>query len=115
MPKTWKFDREFARVPARMKATIKTPGKEISSCPVHDVGFGGLYVDHCLDENAECMIEISFSDFPEVVPVEAAGRVVRVDPDRGSAIMFTEMPLELFDRLDEFMLMQGSDRAADGD
>ncbi len=115
MPKTWKYDRAFARVPARMTATIKTSSKEISSCPVHDVGFGGLYVDHCLDENAACMIEIRFAEFPEVAPVRAEGRVVRVDPDRGSAIMFTEMPLELFDRLDEFMLMQGSDGHADGD
>lgn len=104
-----KHTREFARVPAQMTARIKTPSREIALCPVHDVGFGGLYIDHCLTPDEECTIVISFADFPEVTPVEAEGRVVRVDAERGSAIMFTEMPLELFDRLDELMLRQGAE------
>ncbi len=101
-----KHIREFARVPAQMTARVKTPSREVTMCPVHDVGFGGLYIDHCLEEGEDCTIVISFADFPNVAPVEAAGRVVRVDPDRGTAIMFTEMPLELFDRLDQLLLMQ---------
>ena len=109
MPKTWRHTREFARVPARMTARIKTPARDVPQCPVIDVGFGGLYVDHCLDEDEECNIVISFADFPEVTPVEALGRVVRVDPERGTAIMFTEMPLELFDRLDQLMLLKGAE------
>ena len=109
MPKTWKHAREFARVPAHMTARIKTPDREVPLCPVHDAGFGGLYIDHCLVEGEECTIQIRFDDFPEVPPVEAHGRVVRVDPERGTAIMFTEMPLELFDRLDQLMLMQGAE------
>ncbi len=109
MAEDWKHTREFARVPARMTARIKTPAHDVPRCPVIDVGFGGLYIDHCLAEDEECNIVISVADFRDVAAVEALGRVVRVDPDRGTAIMFTEMPLELFDRLDQLMLLESAE------
>jgi hypothetical protein len=71
---------------------------------VRDVGLGGIFVvDDCQELPDPGRMEITLDAFPEGPRIQAAGRIVRVEPGRGLAIQFTDMPLESFDQLDRLV------------
>jgi hypothetical protein len=50
-------------------------------------------------------MDITLDPFPNGPQIKVSGRVVRVDPGRGIAIEFTDMPLESFDHLDRLVAL----------
>ncbi len=113
MAPTFSQSREFVRVQTPMTAKISNADRGVLSCPVRDLGLGGIFVeaDDCLRAGDACAMEIGLNDSPDGPRVEAYGMVVRVEPGRGTAIEFTGMSEESFDHLDRLMLLNsaGSD------
>ena len=98
------------RVRVAMTAKIANPDRGVLSCPVRDLGLGGVYVeaDDCLRTGDICTMEISLDAIQEGPKVEAHGRVVRIEPGRGTAIEFTGMSSESFDHLDRLVFLNVS-------
>ena len=90
---------------ARITARMSVPDRAVRVCPVRDVGLGGVYVaaDGFLRRGDACALELCLSASPKSPKVEVSGRVVRVEPGRGTAIEFTQMSLESFDHLDRLV------------
>jgi len=90
-----------------MTAKISNPDRGVLSCPVRDIGLGGIFVeaDDCLREGDACAMVISLDDTPDGPEVEAYGQVVRVEDGQGTAIEFTGMSPEAFDHLDRLMVL----------
>lgn len=105
MAPTFSKSREFARLRTPMTAKISNPDRGVLTCPVRDLGLGGIFVeaDDCLRAGDACAMEIGLDDSPDGPKVEAYGRVVRVEAGRGTAIEFTGMSPESFDHLDRLM------------
>ncbi len=99
--------REFERVRIPMTAKISNPDRGVLSCPVRDLGLGGIFVeaDDCLRSGDVCAMEISLDYNPDGPRLEAYGRVVRLEAGRGTAIEFTGMTPEAFDLLDRLMAL----------
>ncbi len=102
MAPTFSQSREFTRIRMRMTARVSAPDRAVRLCPVRDVGLGGIYVetDDCLRTGEICAMQLILSPSPSGPQLQATGRVVRVEPGRGTAIEFTTMSLESFDYLD---------------
>jgi hypothetical protein len=90
---------------ARMSSTDRT----LRSCRVRDIGLGGLYVeDDHLAMGDTWSVKLLPAGDRRASALEAWGRVVRVEPGQGTALEFTEMTLESFDRLDRLVDQNGS-------
>ncbi len=107
MSPTFSKSREFERARVAMTAKISNAGRGVLSCPVRDLGLGGIFVvaDDCLREGDNCAMEIGLDDDPEGPRLEAYGRVVRIEAGEGTAIEFSGMSPEAFDHLDRLMLI----------
>ncbi len=107
MAPTFSKSREFERVRVPMTAKISNPDRGVLSCPVRDLGLGGIFVeaDDCLRSGDVCAMEISLDYNPEGPRLEAYGQVVRLETGRGTAIEFTGMSAEAFDHLDRLMVL----------
>lgn len=88
-----------------MTARVVLPGRPVQICPVRDLGLGGLYVESAgwLRLGQTCTVELRLSAAPESPEIPACGRVVRVEPGEGTAVQFTELSIESFDRLDHIV------------
>ncbi len=88
-----------------MTARMSIPDRPVHVCPVRDVGLGGVYVqaDGWLRAGQICALEFKLNALPESPMIEACGRVVRVETGGGTAIQFTQLSLEAFDRLDRIV------------
>ena len=98
------------RVRMAMTAKIANPDRGVLSCPVRDLGLGGVYVeaDDCLRAGDICTMQISLDAIQDGPRVEAHGRVVRIETGRGTAIEFTGMSSESFDHLDRLVFFNAS-------
>jgi hypothetical protein len=78
---------------------------------VRDVGLGGVYVVGYgfLRRGDACALELRLSASPKSPKLEVSGRVVRVEPGRGTAIEFTQMSLASFDHLDRLVATHAPD------
>jgi len=105
MAPTYLQSREFTRIRMRMTARMSAADRAARLCPVRDIGLGGIYVetDDCLRTGEICAMELILSPSPASPQLRATGRVVRVEPGRGTAIEFTTMSLESFDYLDRHL------------
>ena len=112
MAQTFSHPREYTRVRARLTARIFNQERGEFTCPVRDLGFGGVFVEaaDCLRADDTCKVEISLDSSTDGPKVEASGRVARVEPGRGLAITFTEMTLDSFDHLDRLVFFGASNR-----
>lgn len=107
MAPTYSQSREFERVRIPMTAKISNPDRGVLSCPVRDLGLGGIFVevDDCLRSGDVCAMEICLDYNPDGPKLETYGRVVRLETGRGTAIEFTSMSPEAFDHLDRLMIL----------
>lgn len=107
MAPTYSQSREFERVRIPMTAKISNPDRGVLSCPVRDLGLGGIFVevDDCLRSGDVCAMEICLDYNPDGPKLETYGRVVRLETGRGTAIEFTGMSPEAFDHLDRLMIL----------
>ncbi len=107
MAPTFSQSREFERVRIPMTAKISNPDRGVLSCPVRDLGLGGIFVeaDDCLRAGDVCAMEICLDYNPDGPKLETYGRVVRVETGRGTAVEFTGMSPEAFDHLDRLMIL----------
>jgi hypothetical protein len=102
-------ERDFDRVRAPLRARVRAAGRVVHFRPVRDIGLGGVCIQGAewLRPGDACDLELD----PEGDEtgedgwrILATGRVVRVQPGYGTAIEFTEMNLESFDRLDQLVV-----------
>ncbi len=107
MSPTFSKSREFERARIAMTAKISNADRGVLSCPVRDLGLGGIFVaaDDCLRGGDACAMEISLDGDPEGPRVETYGRVVRIEAGEGTAIECTGMSSEAIDHLDRLMLL----------
>ncbi len=107
MAPTFSKSREFERVRIPMTAKISNPDRGVLSCPVRDLGLGGIFVeaDDCLRSGDVCAMEICLDYNPDGPKLETYGRVVRLETGRGTAIEFTGMSPEAFDHLDRLLIL----------
>jgi hypothetical protein len=87
-----------------MMARMSSADQILRSCRVRDIGLGGLYVeDDHLSVGDTWSVKLLSARDRRAPALEAWGRVVRVEPGQGTALEFTEMTLESFDRLDRLV------------
>ena len=99
-------ERDFDRVSAPLRARVRAAGRVVHFRPVRDIGLGGVCIQGAewLRPGDACDLELDPEDAADAGWIVATGRVVRVQPGYGTAIEFTEMNLESFDRLDELVV-----------
>ena len=103
--------RGLPRVRVPMTARLTAVGKEPDVYPVRDLGLGGVFLesDTCLGLGDLCTLEVGIEDGPKNPKLVATGRAVRVEPGRGTAIVFTNMTVEAFDQIDRLLTYQDTD------
>lgn len=103
-------ERDFDRVHAPLRARVRAAGRVVHFRPVRDIGLGGVCIQGAewLRPGDACDLELDPEGEGEGDKaggtITATGRVVRVQPGYGTAIEFTEMNLESFDRLDQLVV-----------
>jgi len=99
-------ERDFDRVRAPLRARVRAAGRVVHFRPVRDIGLGGVCIQGAewLRPGDPCDLELDPEGATQGGWILATGRVVRVQPGYGTAIEFTEMNLESFDRLDQLVV-----------
>ena len=103
-----KDQREFTRVGCGVSVSIQTSDGVAFSGPARDVSVRGAFVvGECpIPLGSECSVEISLVGGPSV---SAAGRIARVEDDKGFAIELIEVSLEAYDHLRKLVLYNAED------
>jgi hypothetical protein len=101
--------REFTRVPIRVRAEVKGGGLSIASSAPQTLSLKGMLVTctEQLPKDTECQITLFLGDGD--IQIEAEGTVVRCYPD-GIALQFTRiLGLESFEHLRKLVLYNAPD------
>jgi len=101
--------REFTRVPIRVRAEVKGGGLTIASSAAQTISLKGMLVNcnEQLPVHTECQITLFLGEGD--IQIEAEGTVVRCYPE-GIALQFTRiLGLESFDHLRKLVLYNAPD------
>jgi hypothetical protein len=98
--------REFTRVPARVKVELVTRDGVIFTQQTRNLSMNGLYLEarEKLPLNTECQLRVFLGESRDAACIEILGRVSRVD-EIGMAIEFRQIEVDGFERLRNLVLL----------
>jgi hypothetical protein len=98
--------REFTRVPARVKVELVTRDGVIFTQQTRNLSMNGLYLEahEKLPLNTECQLRVFLGESRDAACIEILGRISRVD-ENGMAIEFRQIEVDGFERLRDLVLL----------
>jgi len=98
--------REFTRVPAKVKVELVTRDGVIFTRQTRNLSMNGLYLEaqEKLPMNTECQLRVFLGESRDAACIEMLGCVSRVD-EMGMAIEFRQIEVEGFERLRNLVLL----------
>ena len=92
--------RSFVRVPFRSEAILKSCDKKLTRGSIRNLSLGGAFIvtPEDIERDADMEVEIFLDDPPSDLSVNLSAKVVRLLPE-GVAIRFTELYLDIFEKL----------------
>jgi hypothetical protein len=99
-------NREFTRVPAKVKVEIVTREGVFFTRTTRNLSMSGLYVEghEQLPAGTECRLRLFLGEDRNATCIEILGRILRTDAD-GMAVEFAQIEVEGFDHLRNLVLL----------
>jgi hypothetical protein len=99
-------NREFTRVPAKVKVEIATREGVFFTEHTRNISMNGLYLEceHRLPPGTECRLRVFLGEDRNAACIGMLGQVSRVD-DAGMAVEFKQIEVEGFEHLRNLVLM----------
>lgn len=106
---TRQSNRKHPRIPYRGKVDLNFKDRRYLGCAVQNLSLIGMWVLGCpgQQEGGQCDVEFHDADSAANRSLRLKGEVVRVEEDRGIALLFLNMNVRSYNDLEALMVEQG--------